>query len=63
MNNLVCTVKIMLDVSRLNQCHMRRKTFLAALSAQLILRELILYDAGIIFIHCQGINFISKVRE
>ena len=24
--------------------------------------ELILYDAGIIFIYCEGINFVSKVR-
>ena len=43
-------------------CDQRR--FLA-LSAQLILRtacELILYDAQIIFIHCQGINLVSKVR-
>ena len=33
MNNLVCTVRITFHVSRLNQSHMRQKTFLAALNA------------------------------
>ena len=60
MNNLVCTVRIMFHVSRLNQSHMRRRRFWP-LSAELILRtacELSLY----IFIHCQGMNFALKVR-
>ena len=44
----------MFHVPRLNRCHV-----------QLILRtacELILYGTRIIFIHCQGINFVSKAR-
>ena len=55
----------MFHASRLNQSHVRRRRF-QLLSAQLILRtvcELISYDARIIFIHCQGINFVSKARE
>ena len=54
----------MFHVSRLNQSHMQRKTFPDAFST-INLRtacEFILYDARIIFIHCQGIHFLSKVR-
>ena len=55
----------MFHASRLNQSRLREGRFLL-LSAQLILRtvcELISYDTQIIFIHCQGINFVSKAKD
>ena len=45
-------------VSSLAQSHMRRRRFFILHTVC----ELISYDARIIFIHCQGINFVSKAR-
>ena len=54
----------MFHVPGIYQSHIRGRHF-KPLSGQLILCtacELILSESRIIFIHCQGINFVSKAR-